>query len=102
MVGKAQRARSGLYAGCSNGVHRSIFSKSNPEFNSDFDPCDFWGFPTMEKELQGKKFGSDQRSPARFREVGGALKEVHRLPREILRKRDRHRTSTKFQLGVIR
>jgi hypothetical protein len=27
---------------------------------------------------------------------------VHRLPREILRKRDRHRTSTKFRLGVIR
>jgi hypothetical protein len=27
---------------------------------------------------------------------------VHRLPRDILRKRDRHRTSTKFRLGVIR
>jgi hypothetical protein len=27
---------------------------------------------------------------------------VHRLPREVLRKRDRHRTSTKFRLGVIR
>jgi hypothetical protein len=27
---------------------------------------------------------------------------VHRLPREILRKRERHRTSTKFRLGVIR
>jgi hypothetical protein len=26
--------------------------------------------------------------------VGGALQEVHRLPREVLRKRDRHRTST--------
>jgi hypothetical protein len=36
-----------------------------------------------------------KRSAARFR-------EVHRLPREVLRKRDRHRTSTKFRLGVIR
>jgi len=27
---------------------------------------------------------------------------VHRLPREVLRKRDRHRTSTKFRLGVVR
>jgi hypothetical protein len=27
---------------------------------------------------------------------------VHRLPREVLRKRDRHRTSTKFRLGVKR
>jgi len=30
------------------------------------------------------------------------LEEVRRLPREVLRKRDRHRTSTKFRLGVIR
>jgi hypothetical protein len=30
------------------------------------------------------------------------LQEVHRLPREVLRKRDRHRTSTEFRLGVIR
>jgi hypothetical protein len=27
---------------------------------------------------------------------------VHRLPREVLRKRDRHQTSTKFRFGVIR
>jgi hypothetical protein len=53
-------------------------------------------------ELQGKKFRSDQRSAARFREMGGALWEVHRLPREVLWKRDRHRTSTKFRFGVIR
>jgi hypothetical protein len=25
---------------------------------------------------------------------------MHRLPREVLRKRDRHRASTKFRLGV--
>jgi hypothetical protein len=41
-------------------------------------------------------------SAARFREVGIALWEVNRLSREVLRKRDRHRTSTKFRLGVIR
>jgi hypothetical protein len=29
-------------------------------------------------------------------------KEVHCLPREVIRKRDGHRTSTKFRLGVIR
>jgi hypothetical protein len=44
----------------------------------------------------------DERSAARFQEVGGALYEVHRLPREVLRKRDCHRTSIKFRLGVIR
>jgi hypothetical protein len=30
------------------------------------------------------------------------FREVHHLPREVLRKRDRHRTSTKFRLRVIR
>jgi hypothetical protein len=43
-----------------------------------------------------------KRSVARFREVDGVLYEVHLLPRKILRKRDRHRTSTKFRLGIIR
>jgi hypothetical protein len=55
------------------GFHLSHFSKPNTEFNSDLAPCDFWALPTIEKELRGKKFRSDQRSAARFREVGGAL-----------------------------
>jgi hypothetical protein len=53
--------------------HRSTFSLPNTEFNSDLTPCDFWAFPTTERELRGKKFPSDQRSAARFWEVGGAL-----------------------------
>jgi hypothetical protein len=79
------------------GFHRPTFPKPNTEFNAYLAPCDFWAFPTMKRELRGKKFWSDQRSAARFREVGGALYEV----RQVLRKRDRHRTSTKFRLGVI-
>jgi hypothetical protein len=55
------------------GFHRSTFSNPNTEFNSDLAQCDFWAFPTMKKELRGKKFRSDQQSAARFREVGGAL-----------------------------
>jgi hypothetical protein len=55
------------------GFHRSNFSKPNTEFNSDLAPCDFWAFQTMKREIRGKKFRSDQRSAARFREVGGAL-----------------------------
>jgi hypothetical protein len=54
-------------------IHRSNFSDLNTQFNSDLAPCDFWAFPTMKRELRGKKFRSDQRSAARFREVGGAL-----------------------------
>jgi hypothetical protein len=48
------------------GFHRSTFSKPNTEFNSNLAPCDFWAFPTMKREFQGKKFRSDQRSAARF------------------------------------
>jgi hypothetical protein len=53
--------------------HRSTSSKPNTEFNSYLAACDFWAFPIMKWELRGKKFRSDQRSAARFREVGGAL-----------------------------
>jgi hypothetical protein len=55
------------------GFQLSTISKPNTEFNSDLAPCDFWAFPTMNRELRGKTFRSYQRSAARFREVGGAL-----------------------------
>jgi hypothetical protein len=55
------------------GFHRSTFSKPNTEFNSVLAPCNFWAFPTMKREFQGKKLRTDQRSTTRFREVGGAL-----------------------------
>jgi hypothetical protein len=55
------------------GFHRSTFSKPNTESNSDLAPCDFRAFLTKKSELRCKKFRSDQRSAARFREVGGAL-----------------------------
>jgi hypothetical protein len=45
----------------------------HPPYSPDLDPCDLWAFPTMKRELRGKKFGSDQRSAACFRKVGGAL-----------------------------
>jgi hypothetical protein len=45
-------------------------SYDHPSYNPDLAPCDFWAFPTMKRELRCKKFRSDQRSTARFREVG--------------------------------
>jgi hypothetical protein len=71
MVGKAQKsqgARSGLYGGCSDGVPPIHFFQAERRIQFDF-----WTFPTMKREFRGKKFRSDQRSAARFREVGGAL-----------------------------
>jgi hypothetical protein len=35
--------------------------------------CNFWTFPTMKRELQGKKVQSNHWSAACFQEVGGAL-----------------------------
>jgi hypothetical protein len=55
------------------GFHCYTFSKLDTEFNSDLAPCDFWAFPTMKRELQGKKFQSDQQSAVCFQEMGGAL-----------------------------
>jgi hypothetical protein len=46
--------------------HQSTFSRLIMEFNSDLTPCNFWAFPTVKRELQGKKFQSDQQSAAHF------------------------------------
>jgi hypothetical protein len=45
----------------------------HPPYSPDLALCDFWAFPTVKRELRGKKCWSDQRSAARFRELGGAL-----------------------------
>jgi hypothetical protein len=70
MVGKAQKShgvRSEL-----NSVFglEKIYIRHTVEISP---PCDFWAFPTMKRELRGKKLRSDERSAARFREVGEAL-----------------------------
>jgi hypothetical protein len=36
--------------------HRSTFSKPKAEFSLDLALCDFWVFPSMKRELRGKKF----------------------------------------------
>jgi hypothetical protein len=38
-----------------------------------FLPEQVWAFPTIKRELRGKKFRGDQMSAVRFREMGGAL-----------------------------
>jgi hypothetical protein len=63
MVGKVQKSMGqdlDCMADVLIGFHRSTFSKPNTEFDSDIAPYDFWTFPTMKRELQGKKFPNDQ------------------------------------------
>jgi hypothetical protein len=55
------------------GFHQSTFSKQNTEFNSYVTQYDFWAFQTMKRELQGKKFQSDQWCTACFQELGGVM-----------------------------
>jgi hypothetical protein len=55
-------------------------------YSLELTPGNFWAFPTMKRELQGKKFWSYQWSAACFQEVGGALWEVHCLPERYFEK----------------
>jgi hypothetical protein len=77
MVGKVQKlhgARSELNSvfGLEKVDRWNPIRTSAVQFGSR--PIGFLGFyKTMKSEFQGKKFRSDQRSAARFREVGGAL-----------------------------
>jgi hypothetical protein len=76
MVGKAQKShgtRSGLYGGYSNGVPPIHFLQAEHRIQFRSRPMRFLGSSNHEKALRGNKFRSDQRSAARFREVGGAL-----------------------------
>jgi hypothetical protein len=51
-----------------------------PPYSPDLAPCDFWAFSIMKRELRSKKFRSDKRSAARFREVGGGASKKRPSP----------------------
>jgi hypothetical protein len=55
------------------GFHQSKLSKLNTEFNSDLVPRNFWASPTMKRELQGKKFQSNQQSASTFSRSGWSV-----------------------------
>jgi hypothetical protein len=62
MVGKAQKshgARSELNSVF--GLKKCIGGTplEHPPYSPDLAPCDLWAFPTMKRELRGKKFQSD-------------------------------------------
>jgi phage/plasmid primase-like uncharacterized protein len=78
MVEKAQKshgARFGLYGGCSDGVPSVHFFQAEDriQFRSRSHAISGLFQPRKGRKLQSKKFGSDQQSAARFREVGGVL-----------------------------
>jgi hypothetical protein len=84
------------------GFHRSTVSKPNIELNSDLAPYDYWAFPTMKRELRGKKFRSDQRSAAPFEKWVERCKKCIACQGRYFEKETVHRSFIKFRLGVIR
>jgi hypothetical protein len=99
MVGKAHKshgARSGLYGGCSNGVPpiHSFQAEHRIQYRSQH--MRFLGFSNREKGAQRQEISKWSTVCRTF-----SRSKWNRL-REVLWKRDRHRTSTKFRLGVIR
>jgi hypothetical protein len=76
MVGKAQKSH-GTGSELNYMFSLEKLDRWNPIRTSAIQfrsrPMRFLGFPAMKREFRGKKFRSDQRSAARFREVGGAL-----------------------------
>jgi hypothetical protein len=67
MVGKIQKSH-GARCELNSVFGLEKVDRRNPIRTSAYSPL-----PTVKRELRGKKFQSDQRSTARFREVGGTL-----------------------------
>jgi hypothetical protein len=94
-------ARSGLYGGCSNGVPPIHFFQAEHriQFRSRSMRC--LGFSNLEKGAPRQEISKWSTVCSMFLRSGWSVVEEHSFPMEVLRKRDRHRTSTKFRFGVI-
>jgi transposase len=71
----------------------------HPPYSLDLAPCDFWAFPTMKRELRGKKTAC---STVLLKHAEKDLQHLFEKWVNVVRKRGRHRTFTKFRLGVLR
>jgi hypothetical protein len=62
----------------------------------------FLGFSNHEKGAPRQEILKCSTVCSTFLRSGWSIVEVHRLAREVLKKRDHHHTSTKFWFGVMR
>jgi hypothetical protein len=100
MVGKAQKShgtRSEL-----NSVFDLERSIRTSVIQSRSRLMRFLGSSNHEKGAPRQKISKWSMVCSTFPRRGWSVEKLHRLPREILRKTDRHRTSTKFRLREIR
>jgi hypothetical protein len=101
-VQKSHGARSGLYGGCSNGVPPIHFFQARNRIQFTSRPLGFLGFFNHKKGVPKREISKWSTVYRAFSRSGWSVVRSACLPSELLRKRDRHRTSTKFRLGVIR
>jgi hypothetical protein len=105
MVGKAQKshgARSGLYGGCFNGVPPIHFFQAEHRIQFRSRSMRFLDFSNHEKGAPKQEISKwSTVCSSTFSRSGWSVIRSACLARDVLRKRDRHRTSTKFRLGVI-
>jgi hypothetical protein len=104
-VGKAHKShgdRSGLYGGCSNGVPPIHFFQV--EYGIQFRSRSVWflGFSNHEKGAPRQEISKWSRVCSTFSRSGWSVVRSASLVKGGTSKKDRHRTSTKFRLGVIR
>jgi hypothetical protein len=78
-------------------------------YRPDLTPYDFWAFPTMKRELWCKKlpvplssWSLRQTVCSTFLRSGWSVVRSASLAKGTTSERDRHCTSTKFRLGIIR
>jgi hypothetical protein len=82
--------------------HRSTFSKPNKEFNSDLAPWNLWAFPNMKQESMRQEISKWSTVCSTFSRSGWSVVRSASLAKKGTSKRERHRTSAKIQLRVIR
>jgi hypothetical protein len=56
-------------------------------YSLDLTPCDFWAFPTMKRELQGKKFWSDHHICSTFLRSGWSIVRSKLLAKGVTSKK---------------
>jgi hypothetical protein len=105
MVGKVLKshgARSGLYGICFNGVPSIHFFQAEHRIQLRSRPMRFLGFSSHEKGAPRQEISKLSTVCSTFSRSRWSVVRSASLAKGGTSKRDRHRTSTKFRLGVIR
>jgi hypothetical protein len=95
------RTRYGLCGGCSNGVPPIHFVQAEHRIQFRSLPIRFLGFSNHEKGAPKQKISKLSTVCSTFSRSGWSVVSAS-LAKGGTSKKDRHRTSTKFRLGVIR